>query len=160
MSISATQVPKKILVPVDFSEGSQHALQYALTLAEPMGATVEVLHVWEPPAYVGPEMVVQLNAESGERTLADFARTEVKKELEEFLSKVTSPNKSSDSLEGKLEFGSVVPTIIDYARNGQYDLIIIGTHGRTGLSRFILGSIAENVVRRSEVPVLTVRAPE
>lgn len=147
----------KILVPVDFSPCSKAALQYAVFLAKGFGSEVEVLHVWEPPRYVIPEVTVQMPGEP-QRTLREFARSEAGKEMEAFLSDFEGEGEPKVS--GRLTSGDPTQAILELVETGQYDLIAMGTHGRTGLSHLFLGSVAEKVVRRATCPVLTIRSPE
>lgn len=144
----------KILVPVDFSVCSRAALEMAEVIAEKFGASVDVLHVWEPPRYVIPEVTVQLPGEP-QQTLAQFARSAAGKEMEAFL--VALEGKGQLRVRGRLESGDPTEVIIDLADREQYDLIVMGTHGRRGLSHVLLGSVAEKVVRRAACPVLTRR---
>lgn len=144
---------KRILVPVDFSPCSKAALEHASFLAHRLGAELEVLHVWEPPTYVTPEMVVHMPGEKS-RTLAEFVRTQSGQAMEALLASI---ERDGLVVHGRLETGAVVETILRAAREN--DLVVMGTHGRTGLSHLLLGSVAEKVVRRSPCPVLTVREP-
>jgi universal stress protein A len=147
----------RILVPVDFSPCSRSALEHAVHLAQKLGAEIEVLHVWEPPRYVIPEVTVQMPGEP-QRTLMEFARSEAGKEMEGFLADFEGEGQPRVS--GRLASGDPTEAIIDLAESGSYDLIAMGTHGRTGLSHLFLGSVAEKVVRRAKCPVLTIRSPE
>lgn len=149
---------RRILVPVDFSERSVPALRYALDIAKEMGARVDVVHVWEPPAYVAPDMMVSLAEEDGDRTIAELARTEISKEMQRLLEELNE--RGDGGVKGRLEVGAVPKTIINLANSGEYDLVVIATHGRTGISRLVLGSVAEQVVRSAECPVLTLHGTD
>lgn len=146
----------KILVPMDFSACSRLALDYAVFFARHFGSQIDVLHVWEPPRYVIPEVTVQLPGEI-RQSLADFARVEAGKEMDQLLSGVVVP--SNVQLRGRLESGDPTETVVELAAKEAFDLVVMGTHGRTGLSHVFLGSVAEKVVRRAACPVLTIRQP-
>lgn len=146
---------KRILVPVDFSPSSRLALDYALALAERFQASVDVLHCWEVPAYLRPDLTVW----SGEVsvTLADHARREAEKGMQEFLADAKS--KGSLPVASRIVAGAPYATILAACDESGCDLVVMGTHGRTGLSHLVLGSVAEKVVRHAKCPVMTVRAP-
>jgi nucleotide-binding universal stress UspA family protein len=146
---------KRVLVPVDFSPSSRAALEYAAFLAEAFVATVVVLHVWEPPGYVGPDTLALLPVAAGQPGW-EQTRGEVMREVDAFLGK---PSARPKKLEVRVEAGEPSDAILSAAANGGADLIVMGTHGRTGLSRLLLGSVAEAVLRRSGCPVLTIRVP-
>lgn len=146
---------RKILVPVDFSPCSEAALAQAVELSERyFGAAVDVLHVWElPRTLVGDNLTIVSGGTH--RSLEEHARIQVMKEMEEFLAGVES--RKSVQIRRLHEPGDPVRTILEVARKGDYDLIVLGTHGRTGMAHDYLGSIAEKVVRRAPCPVLTFR---
>lgn len=150
-------IPKKILVPVDFSSSSLAALDTALELAARMDASFELLHVWEPPVLYAPNVLVAggalLYAE-----LEDHTRRAAGKEMEELVERLQ--RRGIRNVRARLERGIPAPVIVDTAAKNGFDLIVMGTHGRTGFSRFFAGSVAENVVRLAPVPVLTVRHPD
>lgn len=148
---------KRILVPVDFSPCSRAALEYAAFLSEQVGASIEVLHIWALPRYIGPDVALQA---FGERwsTLAEYARASAAKEMEEFLTPLQ--RQGSISIKGKIESGEPYSRILSLTKDHKFDLIVMGTHGRTGLGHVFLGSVAERVVRRSPCPVLTIRLPD
>ena len=149
-------IPKKILVPVDFSPSSLLALETAIELAARFGATFELLHVWEPPPVYGPDALVAgggaLYAE-----LEDHTRRAAGKEMEELVERLRL--RGHREIRAHIERGIPSAVIVAFAKNG-YDLVVMGTHGRTGFSRFVAGSVAEKVVRLSPVPVLTIRNPD
>ena len=145
----------RVLVPIDFSPSSRAALEYATFLVAKFGAALEVLHVWEPPGYVGPDALALLPVAAGqpgwERT-----RDEVMREVELFLRKI-GPRPGNATV--RVEAGEPSDAILSAAKDGGADLIVMGTHGRTGLSRLLIGSVAEAVLRRATCPVLTTRVP-
>jgi universal stress protein A len=150
---------ERILVPVDFSPGSHIALEYAAFLAAKVGASIDVLHVMEPHPYPAAEAVVQLGGGAVKQTLAEFARSEAGKAMEKLLADAEG-HPGIGSVKGRLESGRPSEVIAQTAHDAGYDLIVMGTHGRTGLSRLFLGSVAEQVQRLARCPVLTVRLRE
>jgi universal stress protein A len=136
----------KILFPTDFSAFGQEALRWATALARDTGATLIIAHVEEPPmAYGGGEMYFP--AEEGNRD-----------ELRRALVKIV-PADSGVPFEHKLLVGDPASAIVEAAEQENADLIVLGTHGRTGLTRLLMGSVAESVVRNAKCPVLTVKHP-
>jgi nucleotide-binding universal stress UspA family protein len=138
-------VPKRVLVPVDFSDCSKNALEYALGLSEPLGAKVEVLHVWDI-GWVSPDLTVW--AGESKKSVLEFAKQEAELMLEDLL-------QSHAGLTGELAHGQAAEEIAKKAEAG-FDLVVMGTHGRTGLSHLVMGSVAQKVVRLAHCPVLTV----
>jgi nucleotide-binding universal stress UspA family protein len=143
----------RILVPIDFSPSARAALEYAAFLTARFGAALDVLHVWEPPGYVGPDTLALLPVSAGQPGW-DQTRGEVSREVEQFLGKAGAKPKN---LSIRVEAGEPSDTILHIARETSVDLVVMGTHGRTGLSRLLIGSVAEAVLRRSTCPVLTIR---
>jgi nucleotide-binding universal stress UspA family protein len=147
-----TEVISRILVPVDFSEHSDRALRYAMRIASQFGATLELFHVVEDPSMSGawgPEMYVP-NMQELLRTLIADAR----EHLDTARASVKDPRVA---VETRVVTGSPVRSIIEQTATGHFDLIVMGTHGRTGLSHAVMGSVAERVVRQAPCPVLTVK---
>lgn len=148
----------RILVPIDFSESSAAAFDYACDLARQLGARITLMHVWDVP-FLWPsagDTLVSVPAEEP-MTVSQLVKRRASEEMATFLAR--SPH---DGIEvtGRLEMGDPLKTICTVAVEGRHDLVVMGTHGRTGLSRALAGSVTENVVRRCPVPVLTVRTPE
>jgi nucleotide-binding universal stress UspA family protein len=141
---------KKILVPTDFSTGAKTALKQAMALARPLGAQLTVLNVFPLPNYILPDGTVFL-AEAP--TLAQIA-TRATAALDE-LKKSLSAEGLSVHVEAVA--GAPADEIVRLAKEGGFDMIVMGTHGRTGLAHLLIGSVAERVVRLSPCPVLTVR---
>jgi len=147
----------KILVPLDSSVCSVAALDQAAELADRFGAAIDLLHVWQPPIHGGfvhatcpwAQTPAALNKQAWQeesRTL-DAMRRRIR-------------NKGIRDPGRRMVTGSPVAAIIEAAESGGYDLVVMGTHGRRGLSRLLAGSVAEAVVRRCTVPVMTVHAKE
>jgi nucleotide-binding universal stress UspA family protein len=135
---------QRILVPIDFSSGSDAALDLATSLARDSGGTLILAHV----------EVVPLSAAGGEYLYAiPEPPTE---ELLAKLNKVTPPD-SRVPVERRLLAGDPAEAIIRLAETEKADLIVIGTHGRRGIRRVLMGSVAEVVVRTASCPVLTVK---
>jgi len=139
-----------ILLPTDFSKSSAAALDYASTLAAETGATLHLVHVADDsPAY--------LAGYGGYEYPADFP-TKLKQEIESRLEEV-EPSRAGVDMQRHYLTGTAVSEIVDFADREQIDLIVMGTHGRTGLSRILMGSIAEGVLRQADCPVLTIKQP-
>jgi universal stress protein A len=141
--------PHNILVPIDFSERTEHALDYACMLAEKLGATVHLVHAIGAAL---PELSVALTEEMLETLRRDATAG---------LEKLAEPRRP------RVAFGQLLihpgdprDAILEAAESLRPDLIVIGSHGRRGVSRALLGSVAEDVVRRAPCPVLVVRAPK
>lgn len=143
-------LPKNILVPVDFSANAERALDYACELAVKLDATVHVLHVVGIPALGVPELGVAVTASMIDQIVLDHQAA---------LDKLVDKKRSGGARFGEviLRTGDARDTILQAAHHLGADLIVMGTHGRRGLSRMLLGSVAESVVRTSQCPVLTIR---
>lgn len=141
----------RILVPVDFSPNSRKAVDYATAFARQFGATITFLHV------------IQVNYAYGEFGAIDFTALEremragAEKELSGLLASTTAAGLQAASI---IREGSPAKVIADVARELQSDLLVISTHGYTGLRHVLMGSIAEHVVRYAPCPVLVVRLQE
>ncbi|WP_254512202.1 universal stress protein [Anatilimnocola floriformis] len=137
---------KKILLPVDFSTAGEAALQMATMLARDSGATLIVLHVEEPPmAYGGGEMYYGLVEPD-------------QKELMRMLHEV-KPADPAIPVIYRLVTGDPATSVVQAAEEENADFIVVGSHGRTGLGRLLMGSVAESIVRKAQCPVVTVKAP-
>ena len=144
---------KKILVPTDFSSFSFSALEYVGSLASLHGATVYLLHVESEPFVVPPFPNVDFNTETVLR--------DTEKKSEELLHNVIAKKmKHIKNVVPMIRKGDAADVIVDVAQEIEADLIVMATHGRTGLSHILVGSVAEKVVRHSTVPVLTVKPAE
>jgi nucleotide-binding universal stress UspA family protein len=148
-------LPKSLLVPTDFSETAAAALDYAKALAKALGAGLHVLHVVEDPLVLVPAPP----AAEGYPALLDLREdltTQARRTLETLL---TEPER--ETLRAKVDVVSGVPhvEIVAYAEREKLDLIVMGTHGRGPVTRLLLGSVADRVIRRAPCPVLIVRPP-
>jgi universal stress protein A len=145
---------RRILVPVDFSSPSRAALEHAAGLAERMDAELLILHAWEQPAYLGPEGVV-LTAPGVVHPGLDEVRRSIEREVAQFVKGVALPA----GTEVRVLQGRPQDAILAAAAEPRVDLIVMGTHGRSGLAHLIVGSVAEAIVRHAPCPVMTLRAP-
>lgn len=137
---------RKILFPTDFSHTGDAALEMASTLARERGAKLLIVHVEEPPAAYG----------AGEMYygMPDPVTEDLRKMLEQVV-----PPSPDVVCERRLITGDPAMAIANLAHEEGVELIVMGTHGRTGLMRLLMGSVAEAVVRRAPCPVLTLRQP-
>jgi len=138
---------KKIMVPVDFSECSDVAMQYAAMLARRLNASVFLVHVIQPFTYGMTETFNLVDHYTALKTIAGPLLDQARKKL----------SKQGVSVETDLLSGPAHHEILKKAGRAKADLIVMGTHGRTGVEHFLMGSVAEKVVRLSSCPVLTVR---
>lgn len=145
-------LPKTILVPTDLSEGAEQALDYACELASLLGATVHLLNVIGIPALGVPELGLALTS-----TVIDQIMLDNQNALD----------KLAEQKRGRVQIGEVLlkagdarDVINQTAKELGADLIVMSTHGRRGISRALLGSVTETVVRTAPCPVLTVRVHE
>jgi nucleotide-binding universal stress UspA family protein len=139
-----------VLCPVDFSETSRHALEHAMAVAKWYDARVTVLHVVHPLLVLNPP-VLFVEA-SREPALTDV---ESRERLREWLDTANAPS----DIAMAVDEGNPVGRILSHAASIPADLIVMGTHGRSGFDRFALGSIAEKVLRKAGCPVVTVPPP-
>jgi nucleotide-binding universal stress UspA family protein len=142
--------PKRMLVPVDFSDCSLDALEYGALIAQRSKASLKLLHVLEPVSY-------GLDFTLPHRTQRESSKTAITKRLSDLVSALSSLGLASDFL---MSGGLPADSILDVTRAQSVDVIVMGTHGRRGLSHVLFGSVAESVLRRSSCPVLTVRTPK
>lgn len=145
---------KRILFPTDFSEFSLHALKYAQSFAEAYKAQLHIIHVVDEASLywmaMGPN---SLPIGPCTEELLEVAR----KEMSEFVGQHLADAKDVQS---EVVLGRPFSEIIRYARESNIELIVLCTHGRSGLQHALLGSVTEKVVRKSPCPVLTIRHPE
>jgi len=142
---------RTILHPTDFSAHSEYAFRLASSLARDYGARLIVLHVFERPLFIhGGVMTAPPEPPPPE---------EQRHTLREQLQRIKPPDPAI-SIEHLLEEGDPATGILQVAQERACDLIVMGSHGRTGLGRLLLGSVAEQVVRKAPCPVLTVKLPQ
>ncbi len=143
----------KILVPTDFSESAQHALPYAVDLAQKYGSVLHIVHVVEPivapvdfawGTYSYPDI---------EKQLGSYVETSIKKIMDEQIP--TDILCHTTRLNGK-----PWRELVAFAKEQHVDLIVMATHGLSGLSHALYGSTAEKVIRKAHCPVLTIRHPD
>ena len=141
----------RILVPTDFSEFSRPAVNYAVAMAERFAAQLHILHVVPDPAMLVPDAAVftveSMQAQS-EKLVADAER---------MLQQIPELSMGVPSITRAVRVGAAFMEIIEYAQSQQIDLIVIGTHGRSGFAHILMGSVAERVVRKAPCPVLSVK---
>ncbi|HVP67666.1 MAG TPA: universal stress protein [Anaeromyxobacteraceae bacterium] len=140
---------KKILCPVDFSPASRDAVSAAAELARRFAGEVTLFHAYPLPGYTLPEGTVLPSP----RMLQDLA-DQTDRLLEEWRKLAVGMGAPSARCEKAI--GDPAAEVLERAKTGGYDLLVVGTRGRTGLAHALLGSVAERVVRRSPIPVLTV----
>jgi nucleotide-binding universal stress UspA family protein len=141
---------KTILFATDFSPPSDYAFKFASSLALDYKAKLLILHVLEEPRPFYGGVMTPPPPES--------AAGEMRKEIELKLQKLRPAN-SAVAIEHLLVIGEAGSAITQTAENHKCDLIVMGTHGRSGLGRLMLGSVAEEVLRHAACPVLTLKAP-
>jgi nucleotide-binding universal stress UspA family protein len=142
---------QRILCPVDFSDTSNHAVEYAANLAVPLGAEMHLLHVYQLPMYTMPDGALLAGPETAQRVMETGQ---------------DSLNRLADKVSGGITVNTHLTEGVPHAEVNRLakelgaDLVVMGTHGRTGIGHLLLGSVAERVVRTSPIPVLTVRHPK
>jgi nucleotide-binding universal stress UspA family protein len=142
--------PKRILVPTDFSDTAQRAIDAAVDEALRSDASIELVHVYQPPTYWGAETLVLPETEDAMR-----------RHIEESLAAVARDVRARGVPCTTTWFvGAPWIEVARHAREGGFDLVVMGTHGRTGMSHVLLGSVAERVIQRARRPVLVVPPPE
>ena len=141
---------RKILVPVDFSEHSDEAVRVASDLAKLCGAPLTLVHVYQLPVYPLPEGAIFPPPEAVAEQLTTAGR-----DLDKLAA--TARAAGAPGVETVVRQGVPFSDIVAFARDGGFDLIVMGTHGRTGLKHLLIGSVAEKVVRKAPCAVLTIR---
>lgn len=143
---------RTILAPSDFSPHSERAVRYACGLAERLGSELHVLHVLSEIVPAGPDPLLM-------PVMPPEYYQENEDRSRETLSKLVQPDWGKPhSLVTAVRWGSPVEAISAYADDHKIELIVIATHGRTGFSHVLLGSVAERIVREAPCPVLTIRS--
>lgn len=149
---------RKILCPMDFSDTSLRALRTAVGLAERLGSSLTLLHVVEPApsvaaappeAYIATPGLTYGSAVEYERQMREEAQKQMNIIIEGHVPK-------SLGVTAAVQIGDEARGIVNYADEGDFELVVMGTHGRTGIKRALLGSVAEKVVRHAHCPVMTI----
>jgi universal stress protein A len=143
---------RRILFPTDFSEHAEYAWPYAMQFARQFGAEIHLLHVVAPPPRMTESYSAAFDPEQFIRSLTQEAETS----LDRLLAAARADGLAARS---EVRVGTDFAEIIDYARKHQADMIVMATHGRTGLAHVLVGSVAEKVVRKAPCPVLTIKHP-
>lgn len=138
---------QRILLPTDFSEASANAKDYACALAGLLNADLHVLHVL-------PDCPPQSSLSGAS---SEIPRLEIERSAQQQLSALMADSRINlEKVYRQIRFGNPVDQILNYAKDHHISLIVLGTHGRTGLSHALIGSVTENVVQLATCPVLTV----
>ncbi|MFB6249618.1 MAG: universal stress protein [Salinibacter sp.] len=141
------QAVRRILVPIDFSEASEGALAHAKEIALTYGAELNLLHVVEQPFYPSAYGVDPIS----------FPTQEVVDRVEKQLGEMARTSVGYEHVVVEATVGDPASTILDHVDENEVDFVVIATHGRTGLDRMLLGSVAERVLRRAPTPVFVVK---
>jgi nucleotide-binding universal stress UspA family protein len=138
---------ERILVPTDGSEGTRGALEHAIDLATTYDAALHTVYVVDTHVGIDSSIPGTLDAleEAGENAIDEVIQQ--------------AEAAGVNTIEGVVAQGAPHRAILDYVDKQDIDLVVMGTHGRTGLERYLLGSVTEKVIRLSDAPVLTVRMP-
>ena len=140
---------KRICCPIDFSDASRAAMEVAADLARRFGATLTLLHAYPVPGFTFPDGSVVASA----RMLQELA-DQAAKHLGDWRGE--AQRMGAPTVDTVTSIGEPASEIVGWAREHAADLLVLGTHGRTGLEHALMGSVAERVVRRARCPVLTV----
>ena len=144
---------RRILVPIDFSEHSKNALKYAIPFAEQFKASIDLIYVVEPTVYPADFSFGQIGFPNVEEELRNRGSEELDHLMEKEIGRRVSASKT-------VRTGKPFYEINQYAAEEDVDLIVIATHGHTGMEHLLFGSTAEKVVRKAPCPVLVVRTGE
>ncbi len=140
---------RNIVIATDGSENSDRAISYGIEIAKMSGATVHALYVVDTSSFSSIPM------DAGWEAMYEILKSEGNKAISYV--KETGENTGVEVKE-IIKEGHPSNEIIDFAENNNVDLIVMGTHGKSGIDRFLLGSVAEKVVRNSKIPVMVVRS--
>ncbi len=154
VSISSSEIAlKKILIPIDFSDNSKKALRYAVPFAQQFKASLILIYIVEPTIYPSDFGFGQIGFPDVEKELHEKAILELGGLIESNVPK---------TIHARSIVGTGIPfvEITTYAQEEGIDLIIVATHGRTGVEHILFGSTAEKIIRKAPCPVLVVRSEE
>jgi len=147
---------ERILVPIDFSEHSKRTISYAMRTASRHGSTIYLLHVFQIPDYVVSPYARRKQNSAEVQSQLGAAEQEARENLEVFAQELSN---RGIKVQPYLRVGYPFDEIVLMANHFNVDLIIIGSHGRGGISRLLVGSTAERVVEHAPCPVLVVKGP-
>lgn len=147
---------KTILVPHDFSSSANHAAAIARDEAKLHGARLLLLHVIDLPTAIKPETVIVPDATGAPINVREYAVSAAETHLEDIVARLAKDGVTATSF---IRVGNPVDEITRFIDEEKVSLVVMGTHGRTGLQHLLVGSVAERVVRTATCPVLTVRHP-
>jgi universal stress protein A len=142
----------RILVPVDYSEHSRRALEYAAQVAAAFSASVDVVHCFDRPSYVSDDVFIERDGKR--RPLVEVLAEDAEREMTEFLQSTKLPD--GVKVDTQLVGGDPTGAVCERLRDDGFDLVVIGASGKSGVRQLLLGSVAARLVRLSPVPVLTV----
>ncbi len=142
---------KNVLCPIDGSPSSKIALEYGLFVAKHFGGRAHVLHVWHVSTHIRPDLSVWLETQ-GQQPVSKVVEAEARAETQRFLAAIPE----AAGVEVHVLEGEPWRVITEKAEQDGFDIIVMGTHGRSGFAHLALGSVAERVVRHAPCPVLTV----
>ncbi len=148
---------KTILVPHDFSGSANHAVAIARDEAKAHGGKIVLLHVIDLPYQLGPDAVIVPEATGAPISIKQYATQSADAHLQDIADRLAKEGVTATSI---IKVGTPVDEIIRTVDDQPIDLIVMGTHGRTGIRHLMAGSVTERVVRASRVPVLTIRHSE
>jgi nucleotide-binding universal stress UspA family protein len=143
---------KRICCAIDFSEMSRFAMEEAADLAGRSRARLTLLHVFEPPPPLPMDVLIPV-ARTG-----DTASVDLERRMAAWRSEAAERN--GGPVHSAVRIGNAAAEILRFAREEATDLVVLGTHGRTGFEHLVLGSVAERVVRQAPCPVLVIRTKE
>jgi nucleotide-binding universal stress UspA family protein len=145
---------RKILVAEDFSDSSRHALEHAEMIAAKFGAAIDLVHVVQDTSAVSSPagLVVTPGLLGREEAMEVEARAQLENEADELRSRGLT-------VKPMVLTGDPLDCVIQAAKKGKADLLVVGTHGRTGIAHLLMGSVAESILRHAPCPVLCVRHP-
>jgi nucleotide-binding universal stress UspA family protein len=147
---------KTILVPHDFSSSANHAAAIARDESKLHGARLLLLHVIDFPTAIKPETVIVPDATGAPNNVREYAVSAAETHLEDIVARLAKDGVTATSF---IRVGNPIDEITRFIDEEKVSLVVMGTHGRTGLAHLLVGSVAERVVRMATCPVLTVRHP-